>query len=109
MSRGCRVRTAKRSSEPKTRRKPVPADSAFRDPQFDPSRPVDMEAFQAELVNLMRRANVRPDLIRAYRRTGLLVTEKNWRFLSPEDRREWELAVTECHKRNEKAAEGGPQ
>lgn len=64
------------------------------------SEPFEMVDLQCEMVALMQKADIRPELIYAYLTTGLVVTEENYRYLTPEDRRAWNRAVAEYSKRS---------
>ena len=50
---------------------------------------------------VLREANVRPEIIYAYQKTGRLVTEENSQLLSAEELAEWDAAVDE-YRRNSK-------
>ena len=50
---------------------------------------------------VLREANVRPEIIYAYQKTGRLVTEENAQLLSTEELAEWDAAVDE-YRRNSK-------
>lgn len=47
----------------------------------------------------MRKAGIRPALIYAYERTGLLLLEEGYKSLSPEDKAEYDAAIDEWHSR----------
>ena len=49
---------------------------------------LEVDSLQLEFVILMRKADIRDELIYAYLRTGLIVTE-NYDYLTTEDRRAW--------------------
>ena len=51
-------------------------------------------------VEAMRAAGVRPALIYAYERTGLIVTRENRKLMSAADLDEWEDAIAEYHERD---------
>ena len=44
-------------------------------------------------------ADIEPEKIYAYRKTGLIVTEENWGLLSEEQQQEWEAAIAEYEER----------
>lgn len=50
---------------------------------------------QASTIEAMRAANVRPALIYAFERTGLIVTRENRQLMSAADLDEWEDAIAE--------------
>jgi len=59
----------------------------------------ERDALKVEMVALMRKARIRGELIYAYLRTGLMVTEENHQHLSPKDLRSWEQALSEYAQR----------
>ena len=48
-----------------------------------------------DVVAAMRSAGIRPELIYAYERTGLLLDEAGYKNLSPEDKAEYDAAIDE--------------
>lgn len=48
---------------------------------------------QKELVKIMRRTGIPPELIYAYEQTGILVMEEGYKGLSAEDRAEYDAAI----------------
>ena len=56
---------------------------------------------RAATVEAMRAAGVRPELIYAYERTGLIVTRENRKLMSAADLDEWEDAIAEYRERHE--------
>lgn len=59
---------------------------------------------KADVVARMRFAGIRPAVIYAYERTGLLVDEASYKKLSPHDRREYDAAFDEYEARQKRAA-----
>jgi hypothetical protein len=47
------------------------------------------------VLGAMREAGIRPELIYAYERTGLLLNEEGYKKLSPEDRADYDAAIDE--------------
>lgn len=76
-------------------REPGPDDPIFFDPEADEPRSFDDAKVSRAMVSAMEAAGTRPEIIFAYRRTGLLVSEDNYRKLTPEDRAEWRAALEE--------------
>jgi len=74
---------------------------AFVDSYSVGSETFEMDDLQREMVALMQKAEIRPELIYAYLTTGLLVTEENENYekLTPEDRRARDCAIREYTKR----------
>lgn len=60
----------------------------------------EVEAVKASTVEALRAAGVRPALIYAYERTGLLVTSENRRLMSAADLDEWEDAIAEYEEQH---------
>ena len=76
-------------------REPGPNDFIFSDPDADTPQPYPEEKYTEELVDAMRKANIDERLIRAYKKTGLIVTEENIDLLTPEELAEFEAAMDE--------------
>jgi len=55
---------------------------------------------RAATVEALRAAGVRPALIYAYERTGLIVTRENRHLMSAADLDEWDDAIAEYEERN---------
>jgi hypothetical protein len=76
-------------------RDPGPNDPVFFDPDSDVPRP--MPSVDDEVLGAMRNANLPPELMYAYRKTGLLLLADNHDRL-PKDRvEEWNAAIREYH------------
>jgi hypothetical protein len=71
----------------------APNDPIFFDPDADEPRQLDVDV--DSIVKTMADAGIRPELIYAYRKTGLLVSDENYGKLSPEDRDDWHAAMEE--------------
>jgi hypothetical protein len=76
----------------------APTDPIFFDPDADEPKPLDTDADVDRIVKAMADAGIRPELIYAYRKTGLLVSDENYGKLSPEDRDDWHAAIEEYHQ-----------
>ena len=76
-------------------REPGPEDPIFFDPDADTPQPFRLEKFLEESTEAMVAAGIRPEIIYAHRKTGLIVTEENLEKLSAEDIAEWEAAIDE--------------
>ena len=76
-------------------RDPGPDDPVFFDDHADAAGAIDLDSLQREIVAVMNRARVSPELIYAYRRTGVIATHENYGLLAPEDRDAWERAIAE--------------
>jgi hypothetical protein len=66
-----------------------------------PTRPLSASEVDEAMLLVLREANVRPEILYAYQKTGRLVTEENARLISAEDLAEWDAAVDE-YRRNSK-------
>jgi hypothetical protein len=71
-------------------REPGPDDRIF----FD----LDEDALRESTVQAMRAAGIRPALIYAHERTGLIVTSQNRHLISAADLDEWDDAVAEYYE-----------
>ncbi len=80
-------------------RDPGPDDPVFFDPDADTPQELDWDKVDSEIVGAMVRADIEPEKIYAYRKTGLIVTEQNWGLLSEEQQQEWEAAIAEYGER----------
>lgn len=70
--------------------------------EMGPDDPVffdlDEDALRKNTVEAMRAAGIKPALIYAHERTGLIVTTENRQFMSAADLDEWEDAVAEYYE-----------
>jgi hypothetical protein len=83
-------------------REPGPDDPVFFDPDSDTPQVCGPEAadrVEDRMIEAMSAAGIRPEVIYAFRKTGRIVTEDNWRLLSEADRKEWTDAVKEYFTR----------
>ena len=83
-------------------RDPGPGDPVFFDPDSAVPAPMPDDYVERETAAAMTRAGISPEIIHAYRRTGLLVSRENYALLSPEERAEWASAIEEYRNRQEK-------
>lgn len=74
-------------------REPEPEDPVF----FDLP---DENTLKRELAETMRKAGIRPALIYATEKTGLLVTEENRNLIPDIDLAEWEAAIDEYYEQH---------
>jgi hypothetical protein len=81
-----------------------PADPVFIDPRFNTPAVPELDDLQREIVAAMHRARISPDLIYAYIRTGLIVTEDNQRYISTEDLDAWNDAIAEYCEHHKKSS-----
>jgi hypothetical protein len=68
-----------------------PDDPVFFDPDADQPTPISSVRLEAETLESMRKAGTPPQIIYAYRKTGLLLIEDS--PASPRDRHAWEAAI----------------
>lgn len=66
-----------------------------------PASPLSETEVNETMLLVLREANVSPEFIYAYQKTGRLMTEENARLLSAEELAEWDAAVDE-YRRNSK-------
>lgn len=64
------------------------------------SQPVDADEQRAAIVATLRTVGVRPALVYAFERTGLLVTTENRKLISASDLDEWEDAIAEYEEKH---------
>jgi hypothetical protein len=76
-------------------REPGPRDPLFFDPDADTPQPFSLARSLEESTQAMRMAGIRPEVIYAHRKTGLIVTADNRDKLSKEAVAEWETAIDE--------------
>jgi hypothetical protein len=76
-------------------REPGPEDPVFFNPDADTPELFPLDEFMEESVQAMVRAGIRPEIIYAHRKTGLIVTEESLHKLLPEDVAAWEAAIDE--------------
>ena len=74
-------------------REPTPDDPIFFDPDADTPQPYSEENFNKTLIEDMRNAGIDERYIKAYKKTGLLVTQDNMDLLTPEEIEEFEAAM----------------
>jgi len=102
-----RAEAVKRLSEAfkeKFGREMRPGDPLFWDPAASEPRPLaenprSLEATEAVLLEAMVAAGTSPELIYAYRQTGLLASEDNWDLLSEEDQAAWNAAINDYYEK----------
>ncbi len=74
-------------------REPTPDEPIFFDPDADTPQPYSEENFNKTLIEDMRNAGIDERYIKAYKKTGLLVTQDNMDLLTPEEIEEFEAAM----------------
>ena len=76
-------------------REPGPKDPIFFNPDSLTPEPFPLEAYLEESTAAMVEAGMRPEIIYAHRKTGLIVTQENYEKLPKSALVEWEAAVEE--------------
>ena len=74
-------------------RDPGHDDPIIFDPDADQPTPISSVRIEAEMLEAMRKGGTPPQIIYAYRKTGLLLMEDS--PASPRDRQAWEVAIKE--------------
>ncbi len=74
-------------------REPTPDEPIFFDPDADTPQPYSEENFNKTFIEDMRKAGIDERYIKAYKKTGLLVTQDNMDLLTPEEIEEFEKAM----------------
>jgi len=62
--------------------------------------PISESEVDEAMLRVLREANVRPEIIYAYQKTGRIVTEETARLLSAEELAEWNAAVDEYRRQH---------
>ena len=78
-------------------REPYPDEPVFPDMPHP-------EHFEAQMVEILKKAGVRPEMVYATEKTGRIVTEDSYDLLTDAEQQEWEDAIDEYF---EKYPEGG--
>jgi hypothetical protein len=76
-------------------REPGPKDPLFFNPDALKPEPFRLDEFQEETEKAMVLAGIRPEIIYAFRKTGLIVTEDNYGKLPKSAQAEWTAAMEE--------------
>jgi len=76
-------------------RDPGPHDPVFFDPDADEPRPLDLDKADEAMLEAMRAAGIRPALIHATMKTGMLMTTDNQDEFSDEEIAAWQDAIAE--------------
>jgi hypothetical protein len=76
-------------------RDPRPQDPVLFDDDYDDPRPLSPQKFQRILLDALKEANTRPEIIFAVEKTGFLVTEYNKYRLTPAEYQQWCDAIDE--------------
>ena len=76
-------------------REPGPKDPIFFNPDSLMPEPFPLEECLEESTRAMVQAGIRPEIIYAHRKTGLIVTQENCEKLPADALAEWEAAAEE--------------
>ena len=76
-----------------------PDDPIFFDENEVTPKPVGEAKYESAAVAAMVAANIAPELIYAFKKTGRLVSEENMQFLTDEELQEWRDAIAEYHEK----------
>jgi len=76
-------------------RDPGPDDAVFFDACSECPLSLGLDELQRDILRVMHMARIAPELIYAYLRTGLIVTQDNQQYISAKDRAAWNRAVAE--------------
>ncbi len=80
-------------------REPGPDDPVFFDPDADTLQELDWDEVGSQIIEAMVKADIEPEKVYAYRKTGFIVTEDNSDLLSKEQLAEWDRAIAEYKDR----------
>lgn len=81
-------------------REPGPKDPIFFDPDYDTPVTFTEEKATSEIIEAMRAANVRPELIYAFEKTGLILVEGRENMYPEKDIKEYNDAISEYFELN---------
>jgi hypothetical protein len=76
---------------------------------FDPTRQVSDEEFEnflEQAAEMMRQANIRPEIIYAFRKTGILPSEKTFKKYTKAQQKAWLDAIREFEQSNAASSSG---
>lgn len=76
-------------------RDPLPHEPIFFDPEKDVPSPMDPGVAEAEVLEAMKAAGIRPEIIYAYKKTGLLLSEEMRDIYPAEVQEEYQAAIAE--------------
>lgn len=79
----------------KSGREPGPDDPVFFDPDASTPVPMDEDQLRADTLEVLREAEIPPQFIYAYAKTGFLVGQEGYENMPPEQRAEYDAAITE--------------
>jgi hypothetical protein len=79
-------------------RDPLPSEPIFFDPDFDVPTPYDPEKFHQRMLEVFEAAGTPGDLVYAWEKTGMILTEDNRRLFSKKGLRAWRRAIRECRR-----------
>jgi hypothetical protein len=79
-------------------RDPKPGEPVFFDPDKDEPTPLDPGKVEADMLEVLRKTGTAPQIIYAYRKTGLLIVEGFEENYPPEAVKEWKAAIDEYFK-----------
>ena len=79
-------------------REPRPEDPILYDEDCDEPTPLSEEKINELMLNALRQANSRPELVYAFEKTGRLVTESNQHLLTKAELKKWKDAVNEYRR-----------
>jgi hypothetical protein len=97
------MRAQRRAFRKKFGRDPNPDEPVFFDPNADTPQPLSLDVMERITVTAMRKAGVAPQIIYAYKKTGLIVGEETLDAISPERLAEWHAAIDEYFELEDKA------
>jgi len=76
-------------------REPEDHEPMFFDPDYDEPTPLSEKKIEDEMVAVLENVGVGPQIIYAYKKTGLLLTAENESLVSTQDIAEWDAAIDE--------------
>ena len=79
-------------------RDPLPNEPIFFDPDFEVPTPYDAEKFRQRMLEVFKTAGTPGDLVYAWEKTGMILTEDNRHLYSKKDLRAWRRAIREYRR-----------
>lgn len=89
------IRDQRQAFRDKFGRDPGPGDPLIFDPDEDKPTAMSALRMQADVLDAMRKAGTPPEIVYAFKKTGMLLTSES--NASRKDRREWRRAIEEYH------------
>lgn len=87
-------------------RDPLPHEPVFFDPKSDVPKQIESEEFDRVVLDALQKSGARPQIIYAFKKTGLLGVEGKMDLWEEDAKREWNEAIDEYFRMEGDAAKG---